>query len=114
MDYEPPARLIASARAAHVDAGIRRICETPCVWLVVPSSAYAPESSRRGCAPQVVCDHFETFRTESARAHVRGGLPRFIEEEFRGFLLRCGFSRRWLCALPLRSLPLRAARADLV
>ncbi len=39
---------------------------------------------------QVVCDHFETFRAEAARIHDREGLPRFIEEEFRGFL-RCGF-----------------------
>jgi hypothetical protein len=39
---------------------------------------------------QVVRDHFETFRAEAARIHERDGLPRFIEEEFRGFL-RCGF-----------------------
>jgi hypothetical protein len=39
---------------------------------------------------QVVRDHVETFRAEAARIHERDGLPRFIEEEFRGFL-RCGF-----------------------
>jgi hypothetical protein len=39
---------------------------------------------------QVVRDHFETFRAEAARIHGRDALPRFIEEEFRGFL-RCGF-----------------------
>jgi len=38
----------------------------------------------------VVRDHFETFRTEAARVYERDALPRFIEEEFRGFL-RCGF-----------------------
>jgi ribosomal protein S27AE len=39
---------------------------------------------------RIVRDHFETFRVEAARVHERDGLPRFIEEEFRGFL-RCGF-----------------------
>ena len=39
---------------------------------------------------QVVRDHFETFRAEAARVDGRDGLPRFVEEEFRGFL-RCGF-----------------------
>ena len=37
----------------------------------------------------MVRDHFETFRAEAARVHERDSLPRFIEEEFRGFL-RCG------------------------
>jgi Transposase zinc-binding domain len=37
----------------------------------------------------VVRDHFETFRAEAAHVYERDGLPRFIEEEFRGFL-RCG------------------------
>ena len=39
---------------------------------------------------QIVRDHLETFRAEAARAHDGDGLPRFIEEEFRGFL-RYGF-----------------------
>jgi len=39
---------------------------------------------------QVVRDHFETFRAEATRNYERDALPRFIEEEFRGFL-RCGF-----------------------
>jgi ribosomal protein S27AE len=39
---------------------------------------------------QIVRDHLETFRAEAARAHDGDGLPRFIEEEFHGFL-RCGF-----------------------
>ena len=38
----------------------------------------------------VVRDHFETFRAQVARISDGNGLPRFIEEEFRGFL-RCGF-----------------------
>ena len=48
----------------------------------------------------IVRDHFETFRAEAARAYERDGLPRFIEEEFRGFL-RCGFLAVRFC-LPLR------------
>ena len=39
---------------------------------------------------RIVRDHVETFRLEAARVHQRDSLPRFIEEEFRGFL-RCGF-----------------------
>jgi hypothetical protein len=39
---------------------------------------------------QVVRDHYETFRAEAARVYERDALPRFIDEEFRGFL-RCGF-----------------------
>jgi hypothetical protein len=65
------------------------------LWLAVrddgdvarrPSSAYVPKSPARGVLYQVVRDHFETFRAEAARIHERDGLPRFIEEEFRGFL----------------------------
>jgi hypothetical protein len=37
-----------------------------------------------------VRDHFETFRVEAARVYEREALPRFIEEEFLGFL-HCGF-----------------------
>jgi hypothetical protein len=33
-----------------------------------------------------VRDHLETFRAEAGRVHERGGPPRFIEEELRGFL----------------------------
>ena len=55
-----------------------------------PSSAYAPKAPAQGVLYQVVRDHFEAFRAEAARVHDRDGLPRFIEEEFRGFL-RCGF-----------------------
>jgi hypothetical protein len=35
---------------------------------------------------QVVREHFEAFRQEAARAHERDSLPRFIEDEFQGFL----------------------------
>jgi hypothetical protein len=39
---------------------------------------------------QMVRDHLETFRAHAARAGEGDGLPRFIQEEFEGFL-RCGF-----------------------
>ena len=55
-----------------------------------PSPDYTPKSPAQGVLYQVVRDHFETFRAEAARVYERDVLPRFIEEEFRGFL-RCGF-----------------------
>lgn len=54
-----------------------------------PSPAYAPKAPAEGVLYGIVRDHFETFRAEATRVHERGGLPPFIEEEFRGFL-RCG------------------------
>jgi hypothetical protein len=39
---------------------------------------------------QVVRDHYETFRAQTASIRDGTGLPRFVEEEFRAFL-RCGF-----------------------
>ena len=55
-----------------------------------PSPDYTPKSPAQGVLYQVVRDHFETFRAEAARVYERDALPRFIEEEFHGFL-RCGF-----------------------
>ena len=55
-----------------------------------PCSAYTPKAPAQGVLYHVVRDHFETFRAEAARMPDRDGLPRFVEEEFRGFL-RCGF-----------------------
>jgi hypothetical protein len=49
-----------------------------------PSPGYRLKSAARGALYQVVRDHFETFRAEAAGAHEGGGVPRFIEEEFRG------------------------------
>lgn len=59
-----------------------------------PSPDYTPKSPAQGVMYQVVRDHFETFRAEAARVYERDALPRFIEEEFRGFL-RCGFLAGW-------------------
>jgi transposase-like zinc-binding protein/putative transposase len=39
---------------------------------------------------QVVRDHYETFVAQTASFRDGAGLPRFIDEEFRGFL-RCGW-----------------------
>jgi hypothetical protein len=58
-----------------------------------PSPGYTPKAAAQGVLHQVVRDHFETFRAEAARVYERDALPRFIEEEFRGFL-RCGFLQR--------------------
>ena len=55
-----------------------------------PSPDDTPKSPGQGVLYQVVRDHLETFRAEAARVYERDALPRFIEEEFRGFL-RCGF-----------------------
>ena len=55
-----------------------------------PSPDYTPKTPAQGALYQVVRDHLETFRAEAARVYERDALPRFIEEEFRGFL-RCGF-----------------------
>ena len=64
---------------------VRDIC-----GMARPSSAYRPKTPAQSALYQVVRDHFETFRAEAGRVHERDGLPRFIDEEFRGFL-RCGF-----------------------
>jgi hypothetical protein len=55
-----------------------------------PSATYASKSPAQGVLYRIVHDHFETFRAEAGRMHDGDGLPRFIDEEFRGFL-RCGF-----------------------
>jgi hypothetical protein len=39
---------------------------------------------------QIVRDHYETFRAHAASLRDGEGLPRFVDEEFRGFL-RCGW-----------------------
>lgn len=39
---------------------------------------------------QIVRDHVETFRAQAGRVFEGERLPRFIEEEFEGFL-RCGW-----------------------
>ena len=59
------------------------------VGMGLPTSAYRPKTPAESVLYQVVRDHFETFRAEAAPVHEPGCLPRFIEEEFRGFL-RCG------------------------
>ena len=58
-----------------------------------PSAAYAPKAPAQRVLYQVVRDHFETFRAEAARVVDRNGLPRFIEEELRGFLRPFDFAQ---------------------
>jgi hypothetical protein len=54
------------------------------------SSRYEPRSPAEGVVYQVVRDHYETFRAQAEHASDGAGLPRFVQEEFEGFL-RCGF-----------------------
>lgn len=69
-----------------------RVCGTRLapVLGMARSSRYEPRSPADGVVYQVVRDHYETFRAQAERASDGGGLPRFVREEFEGFL-RCGF-----------------------
>jgi hypothetical protein len=55
-----------------------------------PSLRYQPRSPTQRVLYQVVRDHLETFRLRATRLDDGAGLPRFVQEEFEGFL-RCGF-----------------------
>jgi hypothetical protein len=54
------------------------------------SAGYEPRSPAQGVLYQVVRDHYDTFRAQTDRLCDGAGLPRFVREEFEGFL-RCGF-----------------------
>jgi len=86
--------------------------------MAVPSAAYAPRDLGASVLYQVVRDHYESFRAESACLRDGEGLPRFVEDEFQAFL-RCGWlpphraksarwgprARGWLRAVPVHPLP---------
>lgn len=55
-----------------------------------PSTTYEPRHPAQGPLYQIVHEHFETFRADTARVRDGEGLPRFVEQEFRDFL-RCGW-----------------------
>jgi hypothetical protein len=55
-----------------------------------PSYDYEPRHAADSVLYQVVRDHYETFRARAASWRDGEGLPRFIDDEFRGFL-RCGW-----------------------
>ena len=55
-----------------------------------PSPGYEPRSPADSVLYQIVRDHVETFRAQAARVWEGDRLPRFIDEEFDGFL-RCGW-----------------------
>ena len=57
--------------------------------MALPTAAYEPRAPSRSPLYRIVLDHLETFRAEAERLRDGAGLPRFVEEEFRGFL-RCG------------------------
>jgi hypothetical protein len=50
------------------------------------SPAYARRDPSGSVLYRIVRDHVETFRVEAARLRGCGGLPRFVEAEFRAFL----------------------------
>jgi len=54
-----------------------------------PSGAYEPHDPTSGILYRIMRDHFETFRAQAASLRDGDGLPRFVEQELRGFL-RCG------------------------
>src|SRR5438093_5208073 len=58
--------------------------------VAAPSTSYGPRCPGQAALYQVVRDHFETFRAQAASLRDGEGLPRFVEQEFRGFL-RCGW-----------------------
>jgi hypothetical protein len=53
-----------------------------------PSDGYHPRAPAQSVLYQIVRDHLETFRVQAARVWEGERLPRFIKEEFEGFL-RC-------------------------
>ena len=58
--------------------------------MALPSGTYAPRDPAASVLYQVVCDHDQTFRAEASRLRDGEGLPRFVVDEFDGFL-QCGW-----------------------
>ncbi|MBM3484967.1 MAG: transposase, partial [Alphaproteobacteria bacterium] len=91
----------AFLRTQHPAHGIarsarRRAFWPPTRWHVVgtdarvPAVEYAPRDPSASALYAVVGEHVESFLAEAARMRDGQSLPRFVEDEFRGFL-RCGF-----------------------
>jgi hypothetical protein len=57
-----------------------------------PSDAYRPRDPAASVPYHIVRDHVETFRAHAAQLRDGEGLPGFVEQEFRDFLL-CGWWR---------------------
>ena len=57
--------------------------------VAAPSTTYEPRCPAQTALYQIVRDHVETFRVQTACLRDGEGLPRFVEQEFRNFL-RCG------------------------
>ncbi|KRT74556.1 MAG: transposase 32 family protein [Candidatus Rokubacteria bacterium CSP1-6] len=57
--------------------------------------AYRPRDAERGVLHIVVRTHLDTFLREAARCAKGGGLPQFVEQQFRGrgFCPSCGGRR---------------------
>ena len=83
--------------------GIARFPAAPgaaCRWLerrAWGATSYEPRAMEGTVLHQVVREHFETLRAEIAARTDGGGLPQFVEREFREFLtcrlLSRGFAR---------------------
>jgi len=53
------------------------------------SATYEPRTPERGVLHAVIREHLETFLAEAARGTDGPGLPDFVEQEFRDYLM-CG------------------------
>jgi hypothetical protein len=62
------------------------------VGRVLVSVHVLPKTAATSVVYRVVRDHFETFRAEALR-HDDRGLPRFIDDEFRGLLRPFAFAQ---------------------
>jgi len=59
----------------------------------VGAASYEPRAMEGTVLHRVVREHFETFRAEIVARTDGGGLPQFVEREFREFLT-CGVLSR--------------------
>ena len=84
-----------------------------CRGVALPSSVYQPRTPAQGVLYQVVRDHFETFRAQTASLRDGEGLPQFVEQEFRDFL-RCGCPGGRLRAVSVHGVRSRSTRAIFV
>ena len=55
-----------------------------------PSVSYEPRAAAQSVLYRIVRDHLETFLAQAAHVGDGGGVPGFVEQEFRDFL-RCGW-----------------------
>jgi len=78
----------------------------------VGAASYQPRAMEGTVLHRVVREHFETFRAEIAARTDGGGLPRFVEREFREFLT-CGVLSRGFARVSVVARTMRPGSADL-